>query len=355
MRAITLLFLAAAALTASAQNNEYDVTRLSDGVYALIWREQPIHPEPNVLIVVNDNDVLVVDSCMFPGTARQIISEIKKLTSKPVRYVVNTHWHDDHVFGNFVYRETWPGVEFIAHTNTRADAETKGFDAIKANLQSNAGLLDGARTMVKTGKRADGSTLDDAAKKRAQMLVNVYQRYADEIPKVRPMLPNITFDDSLVLRLGGRTIELRYLGRGNTRGDVVIYLPKEKILATGDLVVAPVPLGLGSFYKDWISTLDALMKFDATTIFLSHGALQKDFSYVRNVRELLAALVSRVDAEVAARASLEDVQKRVTLDDWKKTLSGDDAMRQRMFDAYFVSAAVPRYYHQAKGEPDPNE
>ena len=349
----TLLLLAAPELAAAGDDPDaYDVLRLAEGVYGLVWREQPIHPEPNVLIVIDESDVLVVDSSMFPSTAATVIREIKKLTPKPVRYVVNTHWHDDHVFGNFVYRQTWPAVEFVAHPNTRTDAAARAFGAIPKDVAQNAANLEKYQAMLRTGKRDDGTPLGDAGRKRVERAVGYFQRYAREVGSIRTVLPDVTYDRHLTLHRGSRTIELHHLGRGNTRGDVVVYLPKERILATGDLVVSPTPFGIGSYYAEWIDTLGKLMELDAATLFLSHGSIQHDFGYVRTLKDLLAALVSRVSAEVQRGSSLEAVRASVTLADWRERLARGDEVIARTFDAYFVAPAVERAYRQARGEPD---
>lgn len=346
-----LMLLTSIGAAAEDDPNAYDVVRLADGVYGLVWREQPIHPEPNVLIVVDD-DVLVVDSSMFPSTAATIIREVKKLTSRPVRWVVNTHWHDDHVFGNSVYRETWPGVHFAAHPSTRADAASQAFAAIPQDIAQNAANLERYRAMLRTGKGDDGKPLTEARRKRVENAVSYFVRYAREAGSVRTVLPDVTFEDRLVLHRGARTVELLHLGRGNTRGDVVVWLPRERILATGDLVVSPSPFGIGSYYSDWTGTLERLMQLDAATVFLSHGRPQRDFAYVRTLRDLLADLVSRVSAEVKRGASLEDVKRSVTLEDWKERLAAGDETVARAFDAFFVAPAVERAWRQARGEPD---
>ena len=116
------LFLAAvatcAALAARADvpAKQFEIEKLADGVYGFVWKgllENPING--NSLFIINDSDVVVVDTSNFPSTARVMLAELRKLTDKPVRYVVNTHWHDDHHGGNFVFREAYPGVEIVAH------------------------------------------------------------------------------------------------------------------------------------------------------------------------------------------------------------------------------------------------
>lgn len=335
--------------------DNYDVVRIADGIYAIEWQDKPINTEPNVLVIINDDDVVVVDSNLLPSTTRRIVGEIRKLTPKPVRYVVNTHWHDDHVIGNFVYREAWPGVEFIAHPNTRSDAEAQAFGKAKENIENNEKQLATVEEMLKTGKRPDGTPYPEASRIRLEHVREFFKAYIAERPTVRTVLPDVLVTDTLTLQRGKRTIDIRYLGRGNTRGDVVVYLPQEKILATGDLVVAPTPFGIGSYYRDWIATLDKLVQIDAQTIFLSHGPIQHDYAYVRNERALLEALVKRVDDEIAKGATLDQVKERVTLADWRDKLAGGDKMAAGAFDQFFVAPAVERAYHQAKGEPDMTE
>ncbi len=330
--------------------SEYEVVKLADGVYGFVWKAVPISPEPNVLIVVNDDDVLVVDADMFPSSAKTIVQEIRKLTPKPVRYLVNTHWHDDHVFGNATFKEAWPGVHVIAHVNTRIDAADQAFAAIPKDIESNRALLAKYEGILRDGHGDDGKPLTDARRQRVIEVVGLYSRYLHEIPQVQTLLPDVTIGEGATLYCGSRTIELRYLGRGNTRGDLVVYLPKEHIVATGDLVVAPTPFGIGSYYEDWAQTLGQLQTLEASTIFLAHGPIQHDWSYVSTLQRLMTDLVARVNEQIKGGATLDQVKARVTLDDWKKTLAGDDELERRAFDAYFVQPAVERQFHLAKGE-----
>jgi len=338
--------------TANAQPlpSEYEVTKVADGVYAFMWNAVPISPEPNVLIVINDDDVLVVDSEMLPGSAKTLIAEIRKLTPKPVRYLVNTHWHDDHVFGNATFKDAFPDIHIIGHPNTRIDATDQAFNAIPADIENSRASLAKYRGILRAGRGEDGTPLSEERRQRVQEVIDFYERYLAEVPQVRTLLPDVAVESGATLYCGSRTIEIRYLGRGNTRGDLVVYLPKEGIVATGDLVVAPTPFGIGSYYADWATTLGELQKLEATTIFLAHGAVQHDWSYVTKLQGLLTDLVSRVDQEIKAGASLDEVKARVTLDDWKKTLAGDDERMRRAFDAYFVQPAVERQYRLAKGD-----
>src|ERR1051325_8857768 len=112
--------------TATAQP-KFKIVKLARNVYAAIRTEPPgLTVNANSVFIINDNDVVVVDTTLTPGTARETIAALKQLTNKPVKYVINTHWHDDHIMGNQAYREAFPGVEFIAHANTRDYLPTTG-------------------------------------------------------------------------------------------------------------------------------------------------------------------------------------------------------------------------------------
>ena len=338
-------------VNAQPATDPYSIVKMADGVYGFVWADQS-GPEPNMLIVVNDEDVLLVDSSMYPSDARAVVNEIRKLTPKPVRYLVNTHWHDDHLFGNSVIQEAWPDVRIIAHANTRIDATSKAFGSSPKVLKDNTALIEKYRTMLKTNTGSDGQSLTEERRKRVERAIEVYSKYVREVQTVKAVLPNLTFEDKLILHTGGRTIELRYLGRGNTRGDVIVYLPKERILATGDLVVSPIPFGIQSYYADWIDTLGKLQKIDAQTLFLGHGQAQQDWQHVGTLQNLLTDLVTRVTSEIKKGSTLEEIKKTVTLADWKNKLAGDNADLGRAFDTYFVQPAVERTYHQVKGNPE---
>jgi glyoxylase-like metal-dependent hydrolase (beta-lactamase superfamily II) len=348
-----LALAAAPAEPAGLPKKPYDVLKLAEGVYAFVWKDPAQNLiESNALFVVNDRDVLVVDTGMVPSTGRVMAAELKKLTDRPVRYVVNTHWHDDHHGGNEVYRELWPGVEFIAHRDTREDIFGGTYGARAKYIAS---LEDGAARYERwaaTGKDDEGKPLDDGRRRRAGELAALDRGLAPELAAIHNTPPDLTFDDRLILHRGDRTIEVLWLGLGNTRGDVVVFLPRERIAATGDLFVQPVPFGIGSYYEDWISTLGRVDALEADVLVPGHGAVQRDRAYLRQVEALLSALVTEVKSAAASGATLEETRRKVTLADWKAKFAGNDPALERAFDAFFVAPAVERAWRQARGEKD---
>ncbi len=213
----------------------------------------------NAAIVINDSDVLLVDSQVSPAAAWVLLDELKALTPKPVRYVVTTHFHYDHAHGNQIYG---PGVEIIGHEFTRqmmlAGESRKGL-AYEGYVRAIAARPDSFRF-------------------QQQVIAN---------RAVFPTPPNLTLSDRLTLFRGGREIQILYFGKGHTGGDVVVYLPKEKVLATGDLLQARLPF-MGDGYPDqWVATLERLKSLDVTAVIPGHGAWFSDRTVIDHLQAFL--------------------------------------------------------------------
>ena len=100
----------------SVKSLERSFEKLAEGVYTIRHKDSPdTFPQGNTTVIIGDREVLVVDSCYLPSSAKEDIAQIKQWTNKPIRYLVNTHWHYDHTMGNGVYWEAFPSFSIIAH------------------------------------------------------------------------------------------------------------------------------------------------------------------------------------------------------------------------------------------------
>jgi len=353
--AAALLFALAASplVAAELKPKPFDVEKLADGVYGFVWRDPLADPiEGNSLVVINDEDVLVVDAAMFPTTTKRFVAGIKKLTKKPVRFLVNTHWHDDHQSGNQVFRAEWPGVTIISQKDTRTDMIEQSINVRPQSLETIREQIPMYETWLKENKDHTGKELTPDRRVRVEQRIAYYQAAIPELQSLVPTPPDLTFERELILNRGGRVIEIRWLGLGNTRGDIVVFLPKERIAATGDLTVAPVPFAFGSYYAEWIKTLARVDSLEADILLPGHGPVMRDRAYLHDLQGLLGALVQEVGAAVRDSTSLEDTQKTVTLPEWRKKFANGDGARERAFDSFFLAPAVERAWRQARGEPD---
>ena len=193
----------------------------------------------NVALYTTSEGVVLVDD-MFDRNHADILTQIKSVTNQPLRYVINTHQHDDHAGGDM---KMLPIAEVIAHKNVRAN------------------------------------------------LADIKRPYYEDTPGTPIGLPRLTFSNELAVHLGGKEVEAHYYGRGHTSGDAVIYFPELKVIHTGDLFLATrvggrggaparerppgVPIYVdyvqGGSFLDWSKTMDDMLKLDFDTAIPGHG------------------------------------------------------------------------------------
>ena len=230
----------------------------------------------NVAMYLTNEGVILVDD-MFDRNHADIMAQVKAVTDKPLKYVMNTHQHDDHAGGN---DKMLPVAEVIAHRNARAN------------------------------------------------LVAKKQPYYEDTPGTPIGLPRITFSDETSVYLGGKEVRARYYGRGHTNGDVVIYFPELRVIHTGDLFLgravggraaqagattppaAPAPTrppgvnvfidyAQGGSFLDWSKTLDQVLTIDFDTVIPGHGPVSKKQDVVKfradleTMRNRLAGLIKQ--------------------------------------------------------------
>jgi glyoxylase-like metal-dependent hydrolase (beta-lactamase superfamily II) len=320
----------------------YRTVKLADGVYAFIAPIETNVVSGNSLLVVGDDGALVVDTQQFAAVARWEVAEIKKLTDQPVRYVVNTHWHNDHWLGNATFREAWPDAMFLATPNTRRLVIEKGI-----------GFVDPAKASEQLAQLA--AVLADRKRKIAPLTRRYLEAARDELrdyipamKEARPEPPAATFDRALTVYLGAREVDVRFLGRGNTGGDAVVYVPDAKVVATGDLVVHPVPFAFGSFISEWVGTLGTLAELDAKTIVPGHGELQHDMRYVHALAAALASISAQARAAQAAGKPVEQARKAVDVRSFEQETCGDDPWCHVGFPGAFVQPAFERAFREEK-------
>lgn len=346
----TLLLAPTVAFPLGAQPDPYRVTELAPGVLAVVRKVLTNGvSDSNVLVVINDDDVVVVDANIFPSSAREVIAEIRKRTSKPVRYVVNTHFHSDHHYGNAEYRNAFPGVEFISHPRTRERILSEDIPSLKKNVEVEyPAIIARYEKALATGKRSDGTDVSTNDRKRMAELLEVYRFFLRDVQTMQQVPATITVADSLVLLRGERSIVVKWLGRGNTEGDLVVHLPRERVVATGDLVVSPVPFGFGSFPGDWATTLRALKGLGVTGIMPGHGEIMTEWSYVDRLIPMLDSVAIQVKRSVAAGADLAATRKAVNFEPFRNLFAGSDPRLREGFDRNFATPIVESAFEHEK-------
>jgi cyclase len=287
MKARTIAIMLAAAIpTAFSQTTPkfpvvkgktYTFEKVGDGVYYATGGVGS-----NNVMIVNDQDVMLVDDGTTPATARAFLEDVKTITNKPVRYVVNTHFHYDHTDGNSVFP---PDVQIIAHDYVRTAILT--FDVLH-------------REPYKTGA------------------ANAPPAVAEQLREVKAVPPNTTYASKMVLHKGQREIQLLFLGRGHTGGDTVVFLPKERIVCTGDLMESRIAYMGDAFFDEWITTLDALKKLDFALDLPGHGVPFRDKALITAFQSYLTDITKQAGDLRKKGVAADDAAKRVDLTSHQK-------------------------------------
>ena len=164
------------------------------------------------------------------------------------------------------------------------------------------------------------------------------------------ILPTITVTDRMTLHRGSRVIDIRHLGSGHTAADLVVHLPQEGILITGDLVVWPVPLvgNPQSRIGEWAVTLDQLRALRSSIIVPGHGTILRDDAYLKTLSDMFASISKQTVAAVSRGETLEQARKSVNLIEFQQQLAGDSPVRKLLFSNYVAVPAVAAAYEEAK-------
>jgi len=342
------LMCALAATTAtradSVNTRERQIRELAPGIYTIR------HPDPtddfpdgNTTVVIGAREVLVIDTCYLPSSADADIALIRGWTDKPVRWVLNTHWHNDHVGGNQRYRQAWPGADVIGHEETRRMIVARVPSYVRRFIATDSTFARQRETLrlaAETGVDEKGKPVDAAGRAAAAQSLARLEAARREFTAIVIEAPTVTFESGLRIDLGGRVVELKHLGRGNTGGDVVAWLPAERILVAGDLVDHPVPYAFAGYPGEWVGTLDRLAALDPLLVVPGHGEVLRGKGYIERVATLIRGIRQQINDLLEKNGggfALEEVQKAVDLSAARREFAGNDADNREFFDASMAS------------------
>ena len=330
------------ASTSAFGQTERKVTKLAEGVYEI---EHAHNGGGNTTVIIGERQVFVVDSCFLPSAARDDIAQIRQWTNKPVSFVLNTHFHNDHNFGNRVYMDAFPAVTIIAHVETKKDMDLFGPGSLMREERDSYGF----QKMLETGKTPDGVALTEDQKSQVRAALARKPAMLEELRRIKFQSATLTFDHDFIIDVGNREVQVKFLGRGNTAGDAVAYLPKERIVVAGDLVAYPVPNMIDGYPAEWIHTLQNLAQLDADTIVPGHGPILHDKSYIYLLRDFMKSAVDQVNEKLrqtspAMFQTVDDVRGAVDLTPFRQRFAGNDADLGIAFDD--VSAELVKLVFQ---------
>ncbi len=330
---ILVLAFSVVATRAPAQSDR-KTTRLADGVFLIEHRDrQDGFAGGNTTVIIGDRQVLVVDAPFLPSDAREDIAQIRQWTDKPVTFVLNTHFHNDHNLGNRAYVDAFPAVTIIAHRETKRDMDLFGPGSESRTHRGTAGY----QQMLASGKTPDGAPLPPADIAELKQILARRNQVGEELKTNRFQSATLSFDHELEIDLGNRTVQVKFLGRGNTPGDAVAYLPTERIAVVGDLIVHPIPFFYDGYPTEWAETLQRLGQLDARSIVPGHGPVLSDRIHLELIRDLLNSAVAQVNEALrksgpAMFRTVDDIKAGVDLTPFRVRFAGADKSLSAAFD-----------------------
>jgi glyoxylase-like metal-dependent hydrolase (beta-lactamase superfamily II) len=333
-----------------------DPERVTDRVHAMrqpdrIWSAVI----GNVTIVEQSDGVVLIDSGGTLADGRQVAAAVRSLTSKPVKAVAITHWHNDHPLGVRGILAQWPRARIIA---TEA-AKKRMIEVMGKNvgIGRNDPRLDTARLNNGHARIAefeanarDPKLSEEERREFAADARYMKERLAEQMGSF-VILPTETFRERLTIADSEAPVELLVLGRANTDGDLVAWMPKQKVVATGDAVVAPTPYGFNSYPADWIAVLDKIKALPFARLIPGHGAVQTDRAYLDRLIGSLKDVRAQVGPLAAQGLSLDELQARIDYSRQIRLFAGDSAWARRWFEAYWLEPITSSAHREAKGIP----
>ena len=260
----------------------------------------------NAVVIVNDEDVLVVDPGITAAAATAFIADVKTLTNKPIKYVVDTHYHYDHAFGNQVFG---PDVTLIGHETTRGRLMGPVLKE-RTYLTNGSGAIASRFTLL---KRQISEATDPQQRAVLERQLAIHQQYADEQAKLKPTPPNTTLSRDMTIHRGSREIQIRFMGRAHTDGDVVVFLPRERMIATGDMITSALSYTGDAFVEEWPATLEQVMTLDFETVLPGHGNVFKGKDHIRNLQAYWRDFYQQATALRKQGVPPEEAAKRIDL------------------------------------------
>jgi glyoxylase-like metal-dependent hydrolase (beta-lactamase superfamily II) len=264
-----------AAMLGCATVSAIEIGELRSGVWAALQPEGNRFNDCNSLIVAADDYVIVVDAQESASDVKQIIDFVRRDVGKPVRYLVNTHWHGDHTQGNTLYKEAF-GDELIivGHETQAVDIPERAATSHAERVAAYREQLPAAREQLVTGVKLDGSrfTGEELAAQTAR--VERAEAWLVVNEDVVFTGPTLAISEALNVDAGNASFAV-LPQRGHTRGDLLVWFPRMRVLAAGDLVDV-MPYSGHGYPLEWLAALELIDELDFSVIVPGHGSTLHD-------------------------------------------------------------------------------
>lgn len=311
----------------------------------------------NVTIIEQEDGVVLIDSGGNIPDGRDVVRAVAALTPKPVKAVAITHWHNDHPLGLPGILESFPKARIISTPITRDLVRTETNTPLgKTDPEVDAARLKRAENTL-SELRQEAAAANVPADMRAQYEIEI-QWIGERVKRQTGnyvMLPTETFADSLTIPDPVAPVELHFMGTANTTGDLVAWLPKQKLVVAGDAVVAPTPYGFTVSTKPWLAMLAKLEALPFTTLIPGHGRVQKDRAYLATLKWSMGDLAARAAKAAADVLTKEQAVAAFDRTEQQQRFGATDAWTRKWLNDYWLEGMFGTAFDEANGIPAPGK
>jgi glyoxylase-like metal-dependent hydrolase (beta-lactamase superfamily II) len=324
----------------------HEIDLVAPGVYVAV----PRFGSANATIIINDDHVVLVDPHSTPAGARALAEEVAMLTPLPVRYIVNTHWHSDHHGGNAWFAESFPDrITFVSHPSTVTHIASNASAELRQMASFYSTFADAADRVLATGSYPDGTVLGERARIQVETYVRDMRAFVEEAASFRYHLPDTSVRDRLVLDEGGRRLVVTHPGPAHTDGDLLVHLPDDGVLITGDMVTAPYVVPRSADISGYIRALRALPGLGADSFVLGHGGpVKRDLEFAGLMAEFLEACLAVAELSIqrglGSEAAVTAAEDDPALASFESRIDWDEPGLRFLDFAGLVRMTVARAY-----------
>lgn len=325
-----------------AAGNVYSTEKIvvSDNVFCMVrpdWLREFV--VGNITVIRTKDGLIVFDAGNSPLVARQAITEIKKWTDLPVRYLIVSHGHIDHTGGLSEFRKTWPDIIIIGHQTV--------YERIKKDIDR----LESYATRHETRFRKRDSLYSTfASENHHQQVLDFYFRYleqdaaflADQYRRTEIVLPDLLMSESITIYLGDERFELYHLGKAHTPSDLALYYPKEKLLIAGDIITRPVPYGFSYHAKDWLAVMKKISELEIDQLIPGHGEPIQGKKYLMDQIRLFEVVFKHMEDGINKGMSEEEIIESFSPKELPPSFEGLSPIEEYRLSTWFIIPIIQR-------------
>lgn len=307
----------------------------------------------NVTVIEQTDGLVLIDSGSSYGSGRRVVDLVRGVSPKPVKAVIITHWHNDHPLGLAAIVEAWPQAEVLASAEAARDFDVRINRLIPRGAPDPA--YNGARyvPIVEQALKDSAEATDESVRRGHAEAADAVRLLSADQTGTFVVRPTRIVADGERIDDAERPVEIRQLGRGNTDGDLVMWLPRQKIVVAGDVVVWPVPHEFNVYPREWAAVVGQIKAMPFERLITGHGEVLRDRVYLERLIGLQAAVETMVKAAVAEGLTEEQTVEAAPerLAEQRRIFAGDDAWLGYWFDGYAAQPLAASSYKEVTGAP----